>query len=151
MSHRGRLLSAILQTPRDYTILIADKFRDTREVMYDSLRLAGYKCLLAADGLEAMDLFRHARPQLVIAGARLQIVSGVELMKYVLMEDRDTAVILMSGDWDGRSISDCYKLGAYKLLTKPVIVDEMLIYAERALERRQLLIERRERLAAPSA
>ena len=142
--------------PRDYTVLIADKSRDTREVIYDILRVAGYNCLLAADGLEAVDLFRHARPQLVIAGARLQIVSGVELMKHVLLKDPDTAVILMSGEWVGwlrpvPSISACYKLGAFKVLTKPLTMDELLIYVERALERRQLLIERRQRLAAPSA
>jgi DNA-binding NtrC family response regulator len=148
------------RNPRDYTILIADKSRDTRDVVYEVLRAAGYNCLLAADGLEAMDLFRHARPQLVIAGARLQIVSGVELMKHVCLKDPDIAVILMSGAWGGNwrrderpvpSISDCYRLGAYKVLTKPVNVDELLIYAERALERRQLLIERRQRLAASSA
>lgn len=147
------------RNPRDYTLLIADKFRDTRAVMYDILRAATYNCLLAADGLEAVDLFRHARPQLVIAGARLPIVTGVELMKHVLLKDPDTAVILMSGEWGPQlgfkrsapSISDCYKLGAFKVLTKPVHLDELLIYVERALERRQLLIERRQRLAAPSA
>jgi CheY-like chemotaxis protein len=39
--------------PGDYTIPIADKSLDTREVMYDILRAAGYNCLLAADGLAA--------------------------------------------------------------------------------------------------
>jgi DNA-binding NtrC family response regulator len=58
-------------------------------------------------------------------------------------------IIVLTGDPAANIVSECYGLGAFKVLMKPVIVDELLIFAERALERRQLLIERRQRAASP--
>jgi len=124
------------------TVLVVDKSRDTRDLMYDVLQSAGYRCVLAGDGLEAMDIVRRERPELVLVGLRTPLVNGLELLKYIRDRDFDTAVIVMSGDWDA-NWRDCYKLGAFKVLTKPVPLDELLIRVERALEWRQLRIERR--------
>lgn len=44
-----------------------------------------------------------------------------------------------------KPVIECLQLGAYAFLMKPVNVDELLITAERALEHRELLIERRRR------
>jgi DNA-binding NtrC family response regulator len=124
------------------TILVVDKSLDVRELMYDIFQSAGYRCLLAADGLEAMDICRRERPEVVFVSLRTPLVNGLELLRYIRGKDADTAVIVMSGDW-GAGLRDCYKLGAFKVLTKPVPVDELLIRVERALEWRQLQVERR--------
>src|SRR2546429_6277959 len=58
--------------------------------------------------------------------------------------DDDVAVIVLTGAADVKTAIDSLKLGAYDFIMKPVNVDELLIAAERAVERRQLLIERRE-------
>jgi DNA-binding NtrC family response regulator len=125
--------------------LVVDGYRGTRELVYQILRGAGYRCSLAADGLEAMDVFHREQPELVVTGVRVQIVNGVELLRRIRHEDPDTAVIVMSGDPAANILRECYRLGAFKVLMKPFIADELLIFAERALERRQLLIERRQR------
>jgi two-component system nitrogen regulation response regulator NtrX len=126
------------------TVLVVDKSRDVRDLMYDVFQPAGYRCLLAGDGLEAMDIVRRERPALVLTSLSVPIVNGIELLRYARGKDPDVAVIVMIGDWRETSpIRDCYKLGAFKVVTKPLQVDEVLIYAERALEWRQLHIERR--------
>src|SRR5262249_40373260 len=56
----------------------------------------------------------------------------------------DAAVIVLTGAADVKTAIESLKLGAHDFIMKPVNVDELLIAAERALERRQLLIERRE-------
>jgi response regulator RpfG family c-di-GMP phosphodiesterase len=58
--------------------------------------------------------------------------------------DEDAAVVVLTGAGDVKTAIDSLKLGAYDFILKPVNVDELLIAAERALERRSLLIERRE-------
>ena len=89
----------------------------------------------------------------------------MELLKQARQEDPDTAVIIVSsvsvvhddktfGVVDMKTVIECLKLGAHAVLWKPVFYDELLITAKRALERRQLLIERRQRpdrLARPNA
>jgi response regulator RpfG family c-di-GMP phosphodiesterase len=58
--------------------------------------------------------------------------------------DADAAVVVLTGAPDVKTAIDALRLGAYDFIVKPVNVDELLIAAERAIERRQLLIERRE-------
>jgi response regulator RpfG family c-di-GMP phosphodiesterase len=58
--------------------------------------------------------------------------------------DGDAAVIVLTGVGDVKTAIESLKHGAHDFIMKPVNVDELLIAAERALERRQLLIERRE-------
>ena len=127
------------------SVLVVDGYRGTRELVHEVLRVAGYRCWLAADGLEAMDVFRRERPELIVTGVRIQIVNGVELLRRIRHEDPDAAVIVMTGDPAASTVSECYGLGAFAVLMKPFVIDELLIFAERALERRQLLIERRQR------
>ena len=72
-------------------------------------------------------------------------MNGIELLKQVRQEDPDAAVIVESGAADEKPKIVSLKLGAYAFIMKPILVDELLITAERALELRQLLIERRQR------
>jgi response regulator RpfG family c-di-GMP phosphodiesterase len=71
-------------------------------------------------------------------------MSGIELLQSVRRIDGDVAVIVLTGAADVKTAIDSLKLGAYDFIMKPVNVDELLIAADRAVERRQLLIERRE-------
>lgn len=127
------------------SVLVVDGYRGTRELVHEILRGAGYRCLLASDGLEAMDVFRRERPELVVTGVRVPIVNGVELLRHIRHEDPDAAVIVMTGDRAANIVRECYGLGAFKVLMKPFVIDDLLIFVERALERRQLLIEHRQR------
>ena len=117
---------------------------------------AGYTCLLASNGGEGLEVFRGSRPELILTELNVPMMrggervagAGIELLQQVRREDPDAAVIVLGG-MDGKAHVKSLKLGAYAHLWKPVDMDELLIAAERALERRQLLIERRRRGDAP--
>ena len=134
-------------------VLIVEEEPGIRSLLQQIFLAAGYKCLLAGDGGEGLKLFRRSRPALVVTDLRMPMVTGgeqvpsagIELLKQVRQEDPDAAVIVESGAADVRSEIACLKSGAYAYIMKPIIMDELLIAAERALERRQLLIERRHR------
>src|SRR5204862_501898 len=152
-------------------VLIVDDDRQVRDVLHQIFLAAGYKCVLAKDGDEGLQVFKAGRPPLVVtdlkmpgitgiellqqvravddvvADLRMPMVTGgeqvpsagIELLKQVRQEDPDAAVIVESGAADVRSEIACLKSGAYAYIMKPIIMDELLIAAERALERRQLL------------
>src|SRR6185503_16933500 len=117
-SERARTRSWARGRPRRRTdmerrdILIVDDDRQVREVLHQIFLGANYKCLLANDGHEGLEVFRASRPPLTVTDLKTAIAS--------------------------------LQLGAYDFIMKPVNVDELLIAADRALERRQLLIERRQ-------
>ena len=126
-------------------VLIVDDDRQVRDVLRQIFLAAGYKCVLAKDGDEGLQVFKAGRPPLVVTDLKMPGITGIELLQQVRAVDDDVAVIVLTDAADVKTAIASLKLGAHAFLMKPIIVDELLIAAERALERRQLLIERRQR------
>jgi response regulator RpfG family c-di-GMP phosphodiesterase len=105
---------------------------------------AGYDCLPASNGHEGAAIFRVSRPPLTVTDLRMPGLDGIALLSAIRELDADAAVVVLTGAPDVKTAIDSLRLGADDFIMKPVNVDELLIAAERALERRQLLVERRE-------
>jgi response regulator RpfG family c-di-GMP phosphodiesterase len=125
-------------------ILIVDDDAQVREVLHQIFLSANYRCVLATNGRDGLQAFRTAHPPLVVTDLKMPVMDGIALLDGIRREDADAAVIVLTGAPDVKTAIDSLKLGAYDFIMKPVNVDELLFAAERALERRQLLIERRE-------
>ena len=125
-------------------ILIVDDDAQVREVLHQIFLSANYRCLQATNGREGLEVFRASRPPLIVTDLKMPVMDGIGLLGGVRAENDDTAVIVLTGAPDVQTAIDSLKLGAYDFIMKPVNIDELLFAVERALERRQLLIERRE-------
>jgi response regulator RpfG family c-di-GMP phosphodiesterase len=125
-------------------ILIVDDDAQVREVLHQIFLSASYRCLQAANGKEGLEMYRAFRPPLIVTDLKMPVMDGIGLLEGVRREEDDTAVIVLTGAPEVKTAIDSLKLGAYDFIMKPVNVDELLFAAERALEHRQLLIERRE-------
>jgi DNA-binding NtrC family response regulator len=125
-------------------ILIVDDDKQVREVLHQIFLTAGYNCRLAQDGREGVAMFKAVRPPLTVTDLKMPNMGGIELLQQVRDVDQDCAVIVLTGAADVKTAIESLKLGAYDFIMKPVNVDELLIAADRALERRQLLMERRQ-------
>ena len=128
--------------------MAVSKYPYVAQLLRDIFDVAGYDCFLASNGYSGLRLFCETRPSLIVSDLRMLRgdLSGVDLLREARKRDPDVAVILLTGDRSGASVVHCLKLGAFKVLSKPVEIDELLMTAERALERRQLVMERRLRL-----
>ena len=71
-------------------------------------------------------------------------MDGIQLVAAVRSVDQDAAVVVLTGAPEVKTAIESLKLGAADFIMKPVNVEELLIAADRALERRQLLIDRRQ-------
>ena len=134
---------------RDVLIVATEEDPPTqiRDVVRQMFESAGYTCRLTGYWGRGLKAFRESRPSLVFIDLRTQVVglAGIKLLQEIREEDPDAAVIVTSAD--PKIGIESLKLGAYAFLQKPIIVDELLIAAERALEHRQLVIERRQHQA----
>jgi len=117
-------------------ILIVDDDKQVREVLHQIFLTAGYNCRLATDGREGVAMFRAAQPPLTVTDLKMPNMTGIELLQQVREVDQDAAVIVLTGAADVKTAIESLKLGAYDFIMKPVNVDELLIAADRALERR---------------
>ena len=131
-----------MEQPRN--ILIVDDDWQVREVLQEIFLSAGYTCHVAGDGKEGLEVFRATRPPLTVTDLKMPVMDGMTLLRAIKHADDDAAVIVLTGAADVKTAIDSLKLGAHDFIMKPVNVDELLIAADRALERRNLLIEHRE-------
>ena len=141
--------------PRE--VLIVEHDPNIRLLFRELFLRAGYTCLLAGNGGEGLEVFRGSRPALIVTELNMPVMrggervagAGIELLKQIGQEDPDAAVIVLGnpsyGAADVKTLVASLKLGAYAFFWKPVSNDDLLFAAERAIERRQLLIERRQR------
>jgi response regulator RpfG family c-di-GMP phosphodiesterase len=128
-------------------VLIVDDERDIRTTLHAVFGSAGYECRVAHNGREAARLFEAERAPLTITDLKMPVMDGLQLLQHVRARDADAAVIMLTGAADVRTAVESLKQGASDFILKPVNLDQVLLSAERALERRQLLIERREHQA----
>src|SRR5882672_4314166 len=129
-------------------VLIVACHPQVRAVLRQIFETAGYVCELADDGREALEVFKAWRAPLVVIDLKMPGMTGIELLRQVRAVDADVAVIVLTAAADVKTAIEGLKLGAYAFLMKPINADELLITAARALERRWLLIERRQRQQA---
>ncbi len=124
-------------------VLIVDDDAQVRAVLHQMFVAGGYDCLVASDGDEGIARFEEFRPELTVTDLKMPRVDGVSVVRAIRTVDEDAAVMVLTGAPDVKTAIESLKLGAYDFIMKPVNVDELLIAAERAIERRQLILERR--------
>ena len=80
-------------------ILVADDHRDTRELFAATLRGAGHEVVLAADGGEALTLFRGNRPDLLIIDIFMPGKDGIDAMLEIRRDFPEAKIIAVSAGW----------------------------------------------------
>jgi response regulator RpfG family c-di-GMP phosphodiesterase len=124
-------------------VLIVDDDRMVRELLGAIFTASGYECRLATNGMEGIEAFQAEHPSLSVTDIRMPVLDGLQFLKQALTLDPDAAVLVLTGVGDVQTAVEVLNGGAYDFIQKPVNPEELLIKAGRALERRQLVIERR--------
>ncbi len=128
----------------DRRVLIVDDDRQIRRVLNEFFLESGYTCLVAANGREGLEAFDAERPPLTVTDVNMPVMDGLTFLKQARAMEPDAAVLVLTGVGDVPTAVEALKFGAYDFILKPVNMDELLIAAERAVEHRQLVLERRE-------
>jgi two-component system, NtrC family, sensor kinase len=118
-------------------ILIVDDEEAIRNLFAIALS-ERYECVTAADTPEALKLLAAQQFALVISDVQLPGLSGVELLRKIISDFPDTAVIMVSGIDRSQRVIDALRIGAFDYLLKPCDLDVLQLRVEQALERRTL-------------
>ena len=99
-------------------ILVVDDEPNIREVVGLYLRRDGHAVVPAADGEEALELYRRTRPDLVVLDLMLPKVSGLEVCRRIQAERRVPLIMLTArGEEEDRIVG--LGLGADDYVVKP--------------------------------
>jgi two-component system, cell cycle response regulator len=115
-----------------------DLIRMTLSVMISSL---GFHCTVASDGLEAIEVLKKTKCDLVLSDIIMPNMDGLELLKHIREHYPATDVIIATGFSDRASYADVIKSGAIDFIKKPIEQPELEAKLARALRERQLVRE----------
>jgi DNA-binding response OmpR family regulator len=126
-SHRAH---AVAETSEQVpaTALIVDDEEGVRRMLTDLLEQAGYACVQARDGEEALQLLQEHQPRLGVFDINLPGISGAELAWRVKEREPTIALVALSGvlqEWDRDDLRD---LGFDRVFKKPMDCDEFLSF-----------------------
>jgi two-component system cell cycle response regulator DivK len=110
------------------TVLVVEDNELNMKLFHDLLEASGYNILQTRNGLEAIDIAREHRPDLILMDIQLPEVSGLEVTKWIKEDDDLRAIpviavtaFAMKGDEERIRQGGCE---AY--LSKPISVSTFL-------------------------
>jgi DNA-binding NtrC family response regulator len=122
-------------------LLLVDDDRLLLDSMALWLREQGYEVLTAASVAAAKERLSQRQPDLALIDIRLPDGDGFELLAHCRTDYPEVAVILLTGYATVETGIEALRAGAFDLLTKPLIDDELGMAIDRALAQREVVEE----------
>lgn len=102
-------------------ILIADDNDSDRLILKTIVSKQGHTVLTAADGIEAIEVFRRERPDLVLLDALMPNMDGMGAARQIkqIAGDDMVPIIFLTSLTDAASLAECLDAGGDDFLSKP--------------------------------
>jgi DNA-binding response OmpR family regulator len=109
-------------------ILIVDDEVFIVETVKFALEHAGYECLVAGDGIEAIRLTRENNPDLILLDIMLPKLNGFKVCRLLKFDEKfkHIAIIMMTARTQEKDVALGLETGADEYMTKPFEIDAML-------------------------
>ncbi len=101
------------------TVLYAEDENELREVMVDILSFEVKTVYVAKNGIEAYDLYKEKKPDIIISDLNMPGMNGIELGKKIRETDHSTRIIMLTAHSDVQSLLAATELKLTKYLLKP--------------------------------
>jgi two-component system chemotaxis response regulator CheY len=109
------------------TILLADDAQVIRLMLNRILVDAGYTVVgEAANGRQAVELYRQLHPDLVIMDITMPEMNGIEAVKAIREEDPKAKIIICSAMGQKTYVVEAIEAGAKNFILKPFDADKIL-------------------------
>jgi signal transduction histidine kinase len=128
-------------------VLVVDDEESVVVTIKAILQLDGYDVVTTTSGAEARAMVRKQEYDLVLSDLRLEDGDGLDVLRAVRESSPDTVTIMLTGYASLESAVQALRAGAYDYLIKPSEVEELRNTVARGIERRQLGLELKARVA----
>ena len=125
-------------SPRKERVLIVDDSPGTLEVLQRNLTAEGYQVLTAPGVPGAIEILEGTRLDLVITDLKMPKVSGLDLVRHIRENFKDTEVMMITGYPSIEGAVEAVKTGAEEFLAKPFTDAELLSAVQRVLDKARL-------------
>jgi signal transduction histidine kinase len=129
------------------SLLVVDDEESVAVTMAAILEMDGYQVAVSTSGADAIRQLHTSEFDLVLTDLRLDDADGLSIVAEVCRIQPDTVTIILTGYASLESAIKALREGAYDYLIKPCDVDELRAVVARGIERRQLGVQLKARLA----
>jgi len=119
------------------SILVVDDALSTLEVLERNLKTEHYQVFTASSVPEAIRVLEATPVDLVVTDLKMPEVSGIDLVRHVRENLKDTEVIMITGYPSIDGAVTAVKAGAQDFLSKPFTDEELLSAVRRTLDKLQ--------------
>ncbi len=125
-------------------VLVVDDDRANLESLGRIFAKEGMATRAATNGLDALDVLRKERVQVLVTDLMMPGMGGAELLKAVKAVSPETEVVLITAYGTVEAAVQAMKEGAYDFITKPLKRHAIVKVVRQALEKQALVAENRE-------
>lgn len=119
------------------SILVVDDAVATREMLQRTLNRAGYVVFTVSSVDEAIRMLESSSIDLVITDLKMPRVSGMDLIRHVRENFKDTEIMMITGYATIEGAVEAIKTGAEQYLSKPFTDEELFKAVSVSLEKLQ--------------
>lgn len=116
-------------------VLVADDDEGLRQALGMIVRGAGYACVTAANGAQAVELVARERPDVAVLDVMMPGLDGFEAVERIRALDADLPLLMLSAKADIVDKRVGFRLGADDYMAKPFNEDELLLRIQALLRR----------------
>jgi two-component system sensor histidine kinase/response regulator len=129
------------------SLLVIDDEQSVAVTMGAILEMDGYDVTISTSGADALGKLHEHVYDLVLTDLRLDDIDGLTIVSEVCRVQPDTVCIILTGYASLESAIKALREGAYDYLIKPCDVEELRAVVARGIERRQLGLQLKARMA----
>ena len=111
-------------------VLVADDSETILLLLRTRLEMEGYEVSTAADGQEVVEALAGAgpdqQPDLILLDAMMPRMSGLDVLRTLRDEGRDTPVLIVSAHRADETLNEAEGLGADGCVAKPIDFEDLL-------------------------
>jgi two-component system response regulator AtoC len=128
---------------KKYQILVVDDEESITFLLRTELEeLPDFDVDVALNGTEAINLIQSKIYDIILLDIKMPRLSGIDVLKFITEHSPTTQVIMLTNVVDYKTAIETIKLGAYDFISKPYDPEQLLVTIQRAVERRQLVIDK---------
>ena len=133
----------MIDSSKNSKILVCDDDETLCYLLKEQLLEEGFSVDAVYDGKYAIEALKAKNYDVLLLDLNMRDVQGEEVLKFVKDAGYELLeVIVLSAQSDIKKAIQCIKNGAYDYITKPYEFEELVITVRRAIEHRDLIVEK---------
>lgn len=127
--------AALKDKAAGFSILYVEDEMNLREKALTFFRKIFDHVDTAADGAEALDMYRSRHYDIVLTDIIMPKMDGLELVEHIRSYNEKQEIIILSADTSSRIMSQCIQLGVTGYLIKPIDFNQVITVVELSIDK----------------